>query len=176
MFSADDLLHAERRRVGGRVGAPDDDQFGVLQVGIHGHVHLAHGDVRRDHGKGHVAQGTDPQGVGRPEGKEDAGGRRDGDAGWLHEIAQGHVKGAAACVDGGGTSVMTGTVSDGTYSFDYLVDDADAGNSDCASFDVTGTATLNSDLDEMTIEFAGTFCGETAAGAYGEVSGTFTKQ
>ena len=55
-----------------------------------------------DHGKGDVAEGADPEGVGRAEGKEHAGGGGDRHAGRLEEVAEGHVEAAAAGIDGGG--------------------------------------------------------------------------
>ena len=62
----------QRRRVGGRIAPPDDDQLRLLKVGLHGDEHLAHGDVGRDHGKRDVAKGTYAEGIGGSEGKEDA--------------------------------------------------------------------------------------------------------
>ncbi len=96
-----DLLVGQGRGVGGRVGAPEDDEFGLLQVMFHGDVHLPHGRMGGDHGERDVAERAHPERVGGAEGEEDAGGGGDRHPRRLEEVAHGHVEAAPAGVDGG---------------------------------------------------------------------------
>ena len=104
----DNSFIIQRRTVGGRIGTPDHDEFGLFQVGEHVDKHAAHGDVGGDHGHGDVAEGPDAHGVGRAEGKEHAGSRRHGHVLGLKDVAHGQFKAAPAGIDGRGLGTMVG--------------------------------------------------------------------
>ncbi len=106
--SLDNSFIIQRRTVGGRIGPPDDDEFGLFQIRKHIDEHAAHGDVGGDHGHGDIAEGPDAHGVGRAEGKEQAGGRRNGHVLGLKNIAHGQFKAAPTGIDGRGFGPIGG--------------------------------------------------------------------
>ncbi len=82
-----DPLHIDRRQVGRRVGAPDDDQLGALDIGESVHEHPPHRYVGRDHPVGNVAECADTHRIWGAERKEDAARGRYRDAFRLIDVA-----------------------------------------------------------------------------------------
>ncbi len=80
----------------------------MLDVAEHVEVVTSEGHVGGDDGEGDVAKRADAQGVGRAEGEQHVGGRRDRHPFGLEEIAQGQLEGAAAGVDPHGLRARLG--------------------------------------------------------------------
>lgn len=68
---------------------------------------------------------------------------------------------------------VSGTVSNGTFSFNFP--NSDTTNPNCANWNMPATATLDSNLTTMTINSSGTVCGP-GGGKPGSLTGTATKQ
>ncbi len=95
-----ETVHVERRRIGGRVGAPDDQQLSVFHIGIHVDEHASERQMRREHGERYVAESPHSHGVRRTEWKEHVRCRRNGHTLGLKHVTKRQLESPAAGIDG----------------------------------------------------------------------------
>lgn len=80
----------------------------------------------------------------------------------------------ANCVGGNmGINNISGTVSNGTFSFN--LPNSDPSDPDCANWNLPMTANLDANLTSMTVNGSGTVCG-SGGGKQGTVTGSLDKQ
>ena len=94
--------HVVGRGIGRRVGPPDQDQIGIVEVFINAAQMLAEAGARRDHALRGIAERADARRIRRTEGEEHGIGRGFGRAGRAEGFAKPEFEIAAAGIDGGG--------------------------------------------------------------------------